>query len=111
MGLMWSALQGLPFGAYQQTLLIKNLIDAGYAVITPDAFAGGLTFWQTNFPPWDTVASLGLWDAPVTRSGDAGLLTHIFNKIESGAFGPLDIGNMHATGISSGGYMTSRMAF
>merc|ERR1712013_958838 len=39
------------------------------------------------------------------------MLTHIFKKIEAGSFGPLDISNMHATGISSGGYMTSRMAF
>lgn len=103
-GLFWACSEHLPFGALYQALLVKNLLDAGYAVITPAAFLSGLTFWQTNLPPWD--ADKALWPT----SGDAGLLKHIFAHVRSGDFGPLDAGNMHAAGISSGGYMTSRMA-
>jgi poly(3-hydroxyoctanoate) depolymerase len=34
----------------------------------------------------------------------------LFDAIEQGEFGPLDPARLYATGISSGGYMTSRMA-
>jgi poly(3-hydroxybutyrate) depolymerase len=34
----------------------------------------------------------------------------IFQAIHDGVFGPIDSGRMYATGLSSGGYMTSRMA-
>jgi len=34
----------------------------------------------------------------------------IFDALDRGVFGTMDTGHMYATGISSGGYMTSRMA-
>lgn len=37
-------------------------------------------------------------------------MLEIFERIEDGDFGPLDSTSLFATGISSGGYMTSRMA-
>jgi predicted esterase len=70
-------------------------------VLTPEAHVQGTTFWDTNVPPF----SLD-WDiAP-----DNQFMLAIFQAIEGGAFGPLDPARMYATGISSGGYMSSRMA-
>lgn len=105
--LTFSAAQAFPFGAYYQTMTVKALLDEGYAVLAPNAFLGGLTFWDTNIPPWDTIIPLGQWPT----APDAHLLDNIFAEIERGTFGPLDIDHMHATGISSGAYMTSRVGF
>lgn len=90
-----------PFGAYYQVLLVKRLLDAGYAVIAPAAHAGGSTFWDTNVPPWDAA-----WSG----SPDDELMVRLFAAMDAGTFGPLDSAHRYATGISSGGYMTSRMA-
>lgn len=89
------------FGQYQLALTVKALLDAGYAVLAPNALAGGITFWQTNVPPWSL-----LWNT----SSDHAFLMAIFKAIHDGKFGPLDDRRMYATGISSGGFMTSRMA-
>lgn len=89
------------FGGYQLTLTIKALLDAGYAVVAPNALAGGVTFWQTNIPPWSA-----LWNT----SSDHAFMMAIFKAIRDGKFGPLDDRRLYATGISSGGFMTSRMA-
>lgn len=90
-----------PFGMYFQVLTLKRLLDAGYAVITPEAHLEGATFWDTNLPlyAWN-------WEA----SPDHEFMLAIFAELEQGAFGPIDPTRMYATGISSGGYMTSRMA-
>ncbi len=89
------------YGAYYQVLVLKNLLDAGYAVLTPEAHLGGETFWDTNIPlyadNWET--------AP-----DHDFMLAIFEAIDNGTFGRLDPGRMYAAGLSSGGYMTSRMA-
>jgi len=42
-------------------------------------------------------------------SEDHQFMLDIFAEIDRGGFGPLDNGRLYATGISSGGYMTSRM--
>lgn len=97
----WDATDDLPFGAYHQTRTVKRLLDGGYAVITPEAKLDGGTFWDTNVPPY----SLN-WEA----SEDHLLMLEIFAAIEDGTFGPLDPARLFAAGISSGGYMTSRMA-
>lgn len=97
----WIATDDLPFGAYYQTHVVKRLLDSGYAVITPEAKLGGATFWDTNIPPY----SLN-WES----SEDHELMLLIFTAIGDGSFGPLDPERLFATGISSGGYMTSRMA-
>jgi dienelactone hydrolase len=97
----WIATDDLPFGAYYQTWVVKRLLDAGYAVITPEAKLDGGTFWDTNVPPYSIN-----WES----SEDHELMLLIFAGIEAGTFGPLDSERLFATGISSGGYMTSRMA-
>jgi dienelactone hydrolase len=99
--LTWKGELGGGFGQYFQTLTLKRLLDAGYAVLTPEAHANGNTFWDTNVPPYSTNWEL----AP-----DHDFMLAIFAAIDDGVFGPLDSDTMYATGISSGGYMTSRMA-
>ncbi|WP_394834259.1 prolyl oligopeptidase family serine peptidase [Pendulispora rubella] len=98
--LTWQASKGLPFGAYYQTQVVKRLLDHGFAVLAPEARGEGLTFWDTNNP---------LFANAWTASGDHRLMLAIFDAIDAGKFGPLRGTRMYATGISSGGYMTSRM--
>jgi dienelactone hydrolase len=99
--LMFEAAADGPHGSYHMALTIKRLLDAGYAVLAPAAHAGGTTFWDTNVPPYSFAWST----AP-----DHAFMESIFESISSGLFGSLDTSRMFATGISSGGYMTSRMA-
>ncbi len=99
--LTFDGTQGFPFGRYYQALTVKQLLDAGYAVLAPEAHLEGATFWDTNVPPWNL-----LWSG----SPDDRFMLAIFNAIAAGDFGPLDATRLYATGISSGGYMTSRMA-
>ena len=51
--------------------------------------------------------NLGQWPT----APDATMLTNLFAAAKAGTFGPIDLDHLHATGISSGAYMTSRMAF
>jgi hypothetical protein len=98
----WTILDpvGTVLGGRTQVLLVKALLDAGFAVITPSADLGAFV-WDTNVPPW----SLD-WAA----SPDDGVMQALFGAIDGGAFGPLSKTRWYATGVSSGGYMTSRMA-
>ena len=52
------------------------------------------------------------WDTNVGWAGseDQQLIPALIAAIESGAFGPVDAARMYATGISSGGYIASRIA-
>ncbi len=92
-----------PFGAYYGALTTKKLLDAGFAVIAPSTHAGGRTFWDTNNAMWAASAD---WK----RSPDDAFVREIFAAIASGTFGPLDATRDYACGLSSGGYMASRMA-
>ncbi len=87
-----------PFGVYNQVKVIQALVDHGFTVIQPAAHyqvAIGY-FWDTNVG----------W----AGSEDQQLIPALIAAIESGAFGPVDAAHLYATGISSGGYMTSRVA-
>jgi len=99
--LMFDAADSSPHGGYHLALTVKTLLDAGYAVLAPAAHVEGGLFWDTNVPPW-TID----W----TNAPDNAFMLSILAGIESGKFGALDATRMYATGISSGGYMTSRMA-
>jgi hypothetical protein len=83
-----------------QTTILKSLLDAGYAVITPTADGGGFA-WDTNFPPWSVS-----WSG----SPDDVFLKSLFAQIDGGQLGALSATRWYATGVSSGGFMTSRMA-
>jgi dienelactone hydrolase len=89
------------FGQYNLSLTVKALLDAGYAVLAPNALSGGTTFWQTNIAPYSY-----LW----STSSDDAFIKAIFKAMSDGRFGPVDPARLYAMGISSGGFMTSRMA-
>jgi pimeloyl-ACP methyl ester carboxylesterase len=85
-----------PFGAYQQARLQAMLLDRGFTVIAPPGVA--TLGWQTN---------IGI---PFESTGDYPWVKGLIAAVEAGQFGPADSTRLYATGISSGGYMTSRMA-
>lgn len=99
--LTWSASPSDPFGARWQTTTVKQLLEAGFAVVTPEVRLFGTTYWDTNVPQWSL-----LWD----QAPDHHFMLALFDGITGGTFGPLDAARLYAGGISSGGYMTSRMA-
>lgn len=97
----FEATKGASFGQYNLTRTVKALLDNGYAVIAPNALDDGTTYWQTNIPPYATA-----WDG----CADDVLVTAMLAQMDDGMFGPLDASRRYAMGISSGGFMTSRMA-
>jgi dipeptidyl aminopeptidase/acylaminoacyl peptidase len=95
--LTWAELTpSVPFGGFYQGVLQASLLDHGFTVIAPAA-AGSLA-WQTNA------------GAPYETTGDHVFIGALIDAIKRGQFGPADAARFYATGISSGGYMTSRMA-
>lgn len=87
----------LPFGGYNEILLIKSLMDHGFAVIAPPATER--LAWMTNI--------VGI---NYDNSEDFYFVSEMLQKMGAGDFGNLDMNRLFATGISSGGYHTSRMA-
>lgn len=88
-----------PFGSYYETLVIKTLLDQGYAVLAPKAEAE--LDWLTN--------SAG----PFTQyelTSDYHFFKRLLAAIKKGKFGPINNDRKYATGMASGGYNTSRMA-
>ena len=98
--LFWTVIDTEVFGYWNQGLLTKALLDAGFVVITPEAQFDGNTAWETNIPPMSTA-----WE----QSNDHQFMLDLFDELDAGTFGEVDITHVYATGISSGGYMTSRM--
>lgn len=92
--LTWEGDTSLPFGAIHQIRMQAALLDHGFAVMAPAA--DGVA-WATNFPGYEA-------------STDATFIPALLDAIEIGRFGPVDVDRLYATGMSSGGYMTSRMA-
>lgn len=90
-----------PFGLYQLALTVKALLDRGYAVVAPDALVDGSTYWETNIPPYATA-----WSG----SPDDVFMHNLLAALRAGTLGPIDASHLYAMGISSGGFMTSRMA-
>lgn len=97
----WTVLDTDALGYWNQGLVTKTLLDSGVAVITPEALGEGLTAWGTNVPPTSVD-----WES----GRDHALMLGVFERIEAGDLGPLDDQSLYAAGISSGGYMSSRMA-
>lgn len=93
----WSTLsKPTPFGGFYQGVLHARLLDKGFTVIAPAAAAGAA--WQTNTgTPWENTT-------------DSTFVAQLLVEIEKGTYGQVDLKRLYATGISSGGYMTSRMA-
>lgn len=83
------------YGGFQQARMQALLLENGFTVIAPSA-AG--VAWQTNTGlPWDSTT-------------DKPFIDGLLDAMRAGTFGPIDMSRLFATGISSGGYMTSRMA-
>ena len=97
----FTAMPSDPFGQLELTRTVQALLDRGYAVVAPDARSGGSSFWQTNVPPCATA-----WSG----CEDDVLVQRLLAAIGAGDLGPLAVDRLHAMGISSGGFMTSRMA-
>ncbi len=89
-----------PFGGYHQGELVRALLDSGYAVIAPNALTAAEA-WQTNDPQYAE---------DYAASNDQLFFNNLFKAMNAGRFGKLDPARWYATGISSGGYNTSRMA-
>jgi predicted esterase len=97
-GLSWT-----PFGGLNEVRLIQTLLDEGYAVIAPRAeeHLGQSLGWLTNIP---------FANGDYKNSGDYLMMQQLHDLIRAGKFGSLNANSLFATGISSGGYHTSRMA-
>ncbi|MCS6901266.1 MAG: prolyl oligopeptidase family serine peptidase [Myxococcales bacterium] len=95
--LTWGVLTPeVPFGGFHQGRLQARLLDEGFLVIAPAAAAE--VAWQTNS------------GVPYELSTDKLVIDTLLKAIQAGQYGPADTKRLYATGISSGGYMTSRMA-
>jgi poly(3-hydroxybutyrate) depolymerase len=92
---------GASFGQFELTSTVKALLDRGYAVLAPNAQNNGNLYWQSNVPPYSTN-----W----TGCDDDVFVDALLAATQDGTFGPLDTARRYAMGISSGGFMTSRMA-
>jgi len=90
-----------PFGGFYEVNTIKELLDNGYAVLAPRAAVD--LAWLTN-------AASVISDNLYQTTTDYTFLNNVFQAIRDGDFGPLNPNRKYATGISSGGYNTSRMA-
>jgi poly(3-hydroxyoctanoate) depolymerase len=86
----------LPFGGFNEVRLIRELLDHGYAVIAPRATLN--VGWITNMPHGE-----------YEKTADYKVLNEVLNLMGSGSFGEIDMSSLYATGISSGGYNTSRL--
>lgn len=97
----WDASDGDEYGAYRAAQTTKALLERGYVVITPESVHGGSWYWNTNVVGFADNWSLG---------ADSEMMPLLLDAIGDGKFGAVDTSRLYATGISSGGYMTSRMA-
>jgi poly(3-hydroxybutyrate) depolymerase len=97
----FAATSSAAFDQYDLTRTVAALLDDGYAVIAPDAAGNGSTYWETNIPPYAES-----WSG----CPDDVLMQALLAAIAAGSLGPLDPARLYAMGISSGGFMTSRMA-
>lgn len=90
-----------PFGSYHQAETVRDLLDAGYAVLAPETKLRGFSFWDSNVVGFSVFFEL---------AEDDFFFRSILDEIERDRFGPLDERNLFVTGVSSGGYMASRVA-
>ncbi|MFS4461222.1 prolyl oligopeptidase family serine peptidase [Bdellovibrio sp. HCB2-146] len=93
----FSRRQMMPFGGFNEIRLIQNLMDNGFAVIAPPATEK--LAWMTNIIGMD-----------YDTSEDFYFIQELLRAMNAGEFGKLNMNQLFATGISSGGYHTSRMA-
>lgn len=86
------------YGLENEARLIELLLQEGFAVIAPRAIVG--LGWQTNVLPFSFLYKL---------TSDYLMMKRLLAAGENGEFGAIDMTNLFATGISSGGYQSSRV--
>jgi len=99
--LFFGAPTDAPYGGLHQVRAVRALLDAGFAVVAPDAWGG--ICWMTNL--------FGFrygWRSRLNP--DVRFLEALFEAVRAGGLGSLDPNRWYAAGLSSGGYMASRMA-
>lgn len=100
----WNGNSAMLAGFQYESATFAKLLDAGYAVIAPTVNqARLLQYWDTNAYGVDTTQ-------PYTDTEDYRVLTAVLDGLGAGQFGPINSHRLYATGMSSGGYNTSRMA-
>jgi hypothetical protein len=113
-GSVWN--QSVPlnrdFGGYYQVATVVALVNAGYTVIQPAAHVQRLfgAFSPSIGYFWDT--NKGIATNQWSGSPDQSFMNALIAQLQPAAttFGAIDIHHVYAMGISSGGYMTSRIA-
>ncbi len=100
-GSTWDTRVDDAFGAYHLTESYDALLRAGYAIISPETRLDGHSYWDSNILPYR-------WDWEL--SDDHELMLELFAAIDEGEYGAIDSTSLFAMGISSGGYMSSRVA-
>ena len=100
----WYAQKKWNYGLYYKSETIKNLLDNGFGVITPDS-SSKLTYWDTNEKEYAN-SDIKKWDS----SADHLIVDQLLSYCSKGSFGSCNVKDVHAIGFSSGGYMTSRVA-
>lgn len=86
------------YGLQYEARLIQLLLKEGFAVIAPRAIVG--LGWQTNIPPFSI-----FYEA----TSDYLMMKRLIAAATRGEFGKVDMKNLFAAGISSGGYQSSRV--
>lgn len=99
--LFFESRDGMPFGGDVQGRVVQRLLRDGFAVIAPEAQGAGHGYWDTN-----VVGRADAWDG----TPDDAFMRALFDALDDEELGALDPTRLRAMGISSGGYMTSRMA-
>lgn len=99
--LYFTADPNIPFGGEHQGATVRALLEAGFAVLAPEAQGNGYQYWDTNL-----VHRAWNWEA----TADHALMLELLARVDEGKLGAFDPQRLFAMGVSSGGYMTSRMA-
>ncbi len=95
----FTATDGSVFGQESLTQTVESLLNQGFVVVAPDAILGA--FWQTNIPP-----DAFFWGG----TADDTFMLALIEDLETNRFAAIDDNRLFAMGISSGGFMTSRIA-
>jgi hypothetical protein len=110
-GATWCVARTKPgeFAVWHQIATVVALVKAGYTVMQPAAHIQFGPFGANRGYFWDTNTGT---DAVWRASADKTLMDTLVTQLQPTAttFGAIDINHVYAMGISSGGYMSSRIA-
>ncbi|MFX3675433.1 MAG: prolyl oligopeptidase family serine peptidase [bacterium] len=96
--IQFSRPSNIPLGGFYEAKLIQKLLDNGYAVFAPRAPID--VAWMTNLPH----------GGDYTKTDDYAVLSELIRLLQKDKLAKINSDRIYATGISSGGYNTSRLA-